>query len=67
MKTLTVIICPGETKRWLVAYNLETGATSQGKMVEEALKTGGNLAKQTLEPENSQLGFRLRPGSREEF
>ena len=38
MKTLTAIIYPGETKRWLVAYNPETGTTSQGKTVEEALK-----------------------------
>ena len=38
MKTLTAIICPGETKRWLVAYNPETGTTTQGKTVEEALK-----------------------------
>jgi predicted RNase H-like HicB family nuclease len=38
MKTLTTIIYPGETKRWLVAYNPETGTTTQGKTVEEALK-----------------------------
>jgi predicted RNase H-like HicB family nuclease len=38
MKTLTAIICPSETKRWLVAYNPETGTTTQGKTVEEALK-----------------------------
>lgn len=38
MKTLTAIIYPGETKRWLVAYNPETGTTTQGKTVEEALK-----------------------------
>ena len=38
MKTLTAIIYPGETGRWLVAYNPETGTTSQGKTVEEALK-----------------------------
>ena len=38
MKTLTAIIYPGDTKRWLVAYNPETGTTTQGKTVEEALK-----------------------------
>lgn len=38
MKTLTAIIYPGETKRWWVAHNPETGTTSQGKTVEEALK-----------------------------
>jgi predicted RNase H-like HicB family nuclease len=38
MKTLTAIIYPGETKRWLVAFNRETGAATQGKTVEEALK-----------------------------
>lgn len=38
MKTLTAIIYPGETKRWLVAFNPETGTTTQGKTVEEALK-----------------------------
>ena len=37
MKTLTAIIYPGETGRWLVAYNPETGTTSQGKTVEQAL------------------------------
>jgi predicted RNase H-like HicB family nuclease len=38
MKTLTAIIYPGETRRWLVAYNPETGTTTQGKTVEQALK-----------------------------
>ncbi len=38
MKTLTAIIYRGETKRWLVAYNPETGTTSQGKTLEEALR-----------------------------
>ena len=38
MKTLTAIIYPGETGRWLVAFNPETGTTSQGKTVEQALK-----------------------------
>jgi hypothetical protein len=33
MKTLTTIIYPGENKRWRVAFNSETGTTSQGKMV----------------------------------
>jgi predicted RNase H-like HicB family nuclease len=38
MKTLTAIIYPGETRRWLVAYNPETGTTTQGKTVEQALR-----------------------------
>lgn len=38
MKTLTAIIYPGETGRWLVAYNPETGTTTQGKNVEQALR-----------------------------
>ena len=38
MKTLTAVIYPGETKRWMVAFNPETGTTTQGKTVEEALK-----------------------------
>ncbi len=37
MKRLTAIIYPGESKRWLVAFNPETGTTSQGRTVEEAL------------------------------
>ncbi len=38
MKTLTAIIHTGETGRWLVAYNPETGTTTQGKTVEQALR-----------------------------
>ena len=37
MKRLTAIIYPGETKRWMVAFNPETGTTSQGRTVEQAL------------------------------
>jgi predicted RNase H-like HicB family nuclease len=37
MRTLTGIIYPGETGRWLVAYNPETGTTTQGQMVGQAL------------------------------
>lgn len=37
MKRLTAVIYPGESKRWLVAFNPETGTTSQGRTVEEAL------------------------------
>ena len=37
MKRLTAIIYPGESKRWLVAFNPETGTTSQGRTVEQAL------------------------------
>jgi predicted RNase H-like HicB family nuclease len=38
MKTLTAVIYPGETGRWLVAFNPETGTTTQGKTVEQALE-----------------------------
>ncbi len=38
MKTLTAVIYPGETGRWLVAYNPETGTTTQGRTVEQALR-----------------------------
>jgi predicted RNase H-like HicB family nuclease len=38
MKTLTAIIYPGKSKRWLVAYNPETGTATQGKTVEQVLK-----------------------------
>jgi predicted RNase H-like HicB family nuclease len=37
MKRLTAIIYPGDSKRWLVAFNPETGTTSQGRTVEQAL------------------------------
>jgi predicted RNase H-like HicB family nuclease len=36
--TLTAVIYPGETGRWLVAYNPETGTTTQGRNLAEALK-----------------------------
>lgn len=35
---MTAVIFPGETGRWLVAYNPETGTTTQGKTVEQALR-----------------------------
>jgi len=38
VKTLTAIICPGETGRWLVAFDPETGTTTQGKTVDQALQ-----------------------------
>jgi len=38
MKTMTAIIYPGETGRWLVAFNPETGTTTQGRTVEQALR-----------------------------
>ncbi|MDI9381403.1 MAG: type II toxin-antitoxin system HicB family antitoxin [Verrucomicrobiota bacterium] len=38
MKTLTAIIYPGETGRWLVAFTPETGTTTQGKTVEQAMR-----------------------------
>jgi predicted RNase H-like HicB family nuclease len=37
MERLTAIIYPGESKRWLVAFNPETGTTSQSRSVEQAL------------------------------
>jgi predicted RNase H-like HicB family nuclease len=37
MKRLTAIIYPGDTKRWMVAFNPETGTTSQGRTIEQAL------------------------------
>ena len=37
MKRLTAIIYPGESKRWLVAFNPETGTMSQGRTVEQAV------------------------------
>ncbi len=36
--TLTAVIYPGDTGRWLVAYNPETGTTTQGHNLAEALK-----------------------------
>jgi predicted RNase H-like HicB family nuclease len=38
MKRLTAVIYPGESKRWLVAFNPETGTTSQGRTVEQAVQ-----------------------------
>jgi len=37
-QTFTAVIYPGETGRWLVAYNPETGTTTQGRTIAEALK-----------------------------
>lgn len=37
-KRLTAIIYPGESGRWLVAFNPETGTTSQGRTVEQAVQ-----------------------------
>jgi predicted RNase H-like HicB family nuclease len=37
-RTLTAVIYPGETGRWLVAYNPETGTTTQGRNIAQALK-----------------------------
>jgi predicted RNase H-like HicB family nuclease len=37
MTVLTAIIYPDEESDWLVAHNPETGTTSQGKTVEEAI------------------------------
>jgi len=38
MKRLTAIIYPGDSGRWLVAFNPETGTTSQGRTVEQAVQ-----------------------------
>jgi predicted RNase H-like HicB family nuclease len=38
MKRLTASIPPGESGWWLVAFNPETGTTSQGRSVEQALR-----------------------------
>ena len=38
MRRLTAIIYPGESGRWLVAFNPETGTTSQGRTVEQAVQ-----------------------------
>jgi predicted RNase H-like HicB family nuclease len=38
MKRLTAIIYPGDSGRWLVAFNPEIGTTSQGRTVEQALR-----------------------------
>lgn len=35
--TLTAVIYPDSESDWLVAHNPETGTTTQGKTVEEAL------------------------------
>jgi len=37
MNTLTAIIYPDDDSDWLVAHNPETGTTTEGKTVEEAL------------------------------
>jgi predicted RNase H-like HicB family nuclease len=37
MAVLTAIIYPDEESDWLVAHNPETGTTTQGKTIEEAL------------------------------
>jgi predicted RNase H-like HicB family nuclease len=37
MTTLTAILYPDDDTDWLVAHNPETGTTTQGKTVEEAL------------------------------
>lgn len=35
--TLTAVVYPDSESDWLVAYNPETGTTTQGKTTEEAL------------------------------
>lgn len=37
MKTLTAIITPAPKGKWLVAWNPETGTTTQGRTFDEAL------------------------------
>jgi len=57
MKRLTAIIYPGESKRWLVAFNPETGTTSQGRTVEQALQNLKEATELYLE-ERAYFGFR---------
>ncbi|MBI2496568.1 MAG: type II toxin-antitoxin system HicB family antitoxin [Opitutae bacterium] len=38
MRTLTAVIYPVPRSRWLVAYNPETGTTTQGRTHQEALR-----------------------------
>ena len=35
--TLTAVVYPDEASDWLVAFNPETGTTTQGKTVDEAV------------------------------
>lgn len=59
MRTLTAVIYPGETGRWMVAYNPETGTTTQGRTVQAALK---NLKEATaLYLEERPVSVRGRP------
>ena len=51
MKRLTAIIYPGETGRWLVAFNPETGTTSQGRTVEQAAQNLKEATELYLEEE----------------
>jgi predicted RNase H-like HicB family nuclease len=37
MRTLTAVIYPAPRSKWLVAYNPETGTTTQGRTHQEAL------------------------------
>lgn len=52
MKRLTAVIYPGESKRWLVAFNPETGTTSQGRTVEQALANLKEVTELYLEERN---------------
>jgi predicted RNase H-like HicB family nuclease len=59
MTTLSAVIYPGETGKWLVAYNPETGTTTQGRTVNEALR---NLKEATeLFLEETKLRRRAAP------
>jgi predicted RNase H-like HicB family nuclease len=37
-KTLTAIVYPAPDQKWLVAYNPETGTTTQGRTLNQALE-----------------------------
>jgi predicted RNase H-like HicB family nuclease len=52
MKRLTAIIYPGETRRWLVAFDLQTGTISQGRTVEQAVKDLKEATELYLEEED---------------
>jgi predicted RNase H-like HicB family nuclease len=57
-QTLTAVIYPGETKRWLVAYSPDTGTSIQGRAFQEALDNRKEAT--DLYPEESPMSARGR-------
>lgn len=55
MRTMTAVIFRGQTGRWWVAYNPETGTTTQGKTVEQALQNLKEATKLYLEETGGRL------------